>query len=75
MCDVTDRQQVYETARRVKQNVGVVTILINNAGIVHGRKLLEADDAMMEKVVNVCLNQAVQLLPSARLTAFHTFGP
>ncbi|XP_059481035.1 estradiol 17-beta-dehydrogenase 11-like [Neocloeon triangulifer] len=32
-CDVTDRQKVLELAKQVKQEVGPVTILINNAGI------------------------------------------
>jgi len=41
--DVTDRQQVYKTADIVRQEVGKVDILINNAGIVSGKSIL-ADD-------------------------------
>eukprot|EP00730_Choanoeca_flexa_P009613 TRINITY_DN12685_c5_g1_i2.p1 TRINITY_DN12685_c5_g1~~TRINITY_DN12685_c5_g1_i2.p1 ORF type:complete len:312 (+),score=82.84 TRINITY_DN12685_c5_g1_i2:70-1005(+) len=52
-CDVTDRERVYSLADTVRAEVGKPTILVNNAGIVTGKKLLEADDAMMEKVIQV----------------------
>ncbi|XP_072752932.1 short-chain dehydrogenase/reductase family 16C member 6-like [Anoplolepis gracilipes] len=32
-CDVSNREQVFEVTKKVKQEVGDVTILINNAGI------------------------------------------
>lgn len=47
--DVTDRALVYKTAK----DVGAVDILINNAGIVTGKKLLECPDELMEKTVQV----------------------
>ena len=34
--------------------MGHVTILINNAGIVTGKKLLECPDELMQKTVDVC---------------------
>ena len=46
-------QAVYAAAARTKTAVGVVTILINNAGIVTGKTLLECPDALMEKTVQV----------------------
>ncbi|EDQ87958.1 uncharacterized protein MONBRDRAFT_32991 [Monosiga brevicollis MX1] len=52
-CDVSDRDAVYALADKVRGEIGEVTMLINNAGIVSGKKLLEADDALMEKVVQV----------------------
>jgi len=37
----------------VKSKVGFVDILINNAGIVSGRKILDCSDAMMKKTMDV----------------------
>lgn len=51
--DVTDRNAVYKTADRVKEEVGDVTILVNNAGIVSGKSIMELDDKMVEKVFSV----------------------
>jgi all-trans-retinol dehydrogenase (NAD+) len=47
--DVANRELVYKTARAV----GRVDILINNAGIVTGKTVLESPDALMEKTVQV----------------------
>lgn len=54
--DLSDSQQIYETAEKVKQEVGDVDILINNAGIVSGRKLFECPDILMEKTMNINAN-------------------
>ncbi|XP_015928543.1 short-chain dehydrogenase/reductase family 16C member 6 [Parasteatoda tepidariorum] len=51
--DVTNREAVYKTASKVKEDAGVVTILINNAGIVQGKPILELDDKQVEKTMNV----------------------
>eukprot|EP00042_Codosiga_hollandica_P023815 m.96339 g.96339 ORF g.96339 m.96339 type:complete len:326 (-) comp51324_c0_seq1:92-1069(-) len=51
--DLTNREAIYATAARVKQEVGVVTILVNNAGIVTGKKLLEAADELIQKTFEV----------------------
>ncbi len=53
LCDVSDRSVVYEVAERVRDEVGDVEILINNAGVVTGRRLLEATDEQIEKVFGV----------------------
>jgi all-trans-retinol dehydrogenase (NAD+) len=47
--DVTDREKVYATAKAV----GRVDILVNNAGIVTGKSILECDDRLMEKTMQV----------------------
>ena len=44
-CDLTDREDVYEVAERVKAEVGTVDILINNAGIVSGSYFLDTPDS------------------------------
>ncbi|ROL48304.1 Epidermal retinol dehydrogenase 2 [Anabarilius grahami] len=48
-CDCSDREEVYRVANQVKREVGDVTILINNAGIVTGKKFMESPDALIEK--------------------------
>lgn len=53
VCDITDRHAVYETAERVRQEVGAVTILINNAGVVSGKKLMHTPDEKILLTMNV----------------------
>ncbi|XP_046581553.1 short-chain dehydrogenase/reductase family 16C member 6-like [Haliotis rubra] len=53
--DVSDRQAVYRTGEQVRQEVGDVTILINNAGVVTGKSLLESPDHMIERTFDVNL--------------------
>ncbi|RWS13213.1 epidermal retinol dehydrogenase 2-like protein [Dinothrombium tinctorium] len=52
-CDVSNRSNVYSTAKKVKEEVGDVTILINNAGIVFGKPFFELDDENIVKIFNV----------------------
>jgi len=51
--DITDRKKVYEVADCVKKDIGEVDILINNAGIVSGKSLLETPDERVVKVMEV----------------------
>jgi len=51
--DVSDNIRVYELAEMTKQDFGRVDILINNAGIVTGKSLLQASDEMLKKTVMV----------------------
>lgn len=51
--DVTDRQAVYATARQVEAGVGPVDVLILNAGVVSGGRLLEVPDEAVERVMAV----------------------
>lgn len=51
--DVSDKQSIYKNAETVKEEVGSVEILINNAGIVCGQTLLELPDYMIEKTYKV----------------------
>ncbi|KJE96023.1 epidermal retinal dehydrogenase 2 [Capsaspora owczarzaki ATCC 30864] len=52
-CDLSSRDDVYAMAARVKSEVGQVSILVNNAGIVTGRKLLDCPDPLIEKTFSV----------------------
>jgi len=42
-----------ESVGQVKSEVGYVDILINNAGVVSGRKILDCTDAAMRKTMDV----------------------
>jgi all-trans-retinol dehydrogenase (NAD+) len=53
VCDVSDRQEVYRVAEKVKARVGPVDIVVNNAGIVSGRRLLDIPDERIEAVFGV----------------------
>lgn len=52
-CDVSDPQCVYKTADRVRRDVGHVTLLVMNAGIVNGSKLLDLTDDQIRKCFEV----------------------
>lgn len=68
ICDVSDRRQVRQTGEMVKSEVGDVTILVNNAGVVFGKKLLELKDEQIERTFGVNLLAHVwttkQFMPS-----------
>ena len=53
ICDITNRQVVYETADRVKQEMGSVTVLVNNAGVVNGKNLMDIPDEKIIQTFNV----------------------
>ena len=55
VCDVTKKEEVYETASKVKDDVGNVDILVNNAGVVVGKNFLSCSDKEIEKTMNVNL--------------------
>ncbi|XP_005396144.1 PREDICTED: short-chain dehydrogenase/reductase family 16C member 6-like isoform X2 [Chinchilla lanigera] len=48
-CDCSSRQEIYRVAEQVREEVGDVTILINNAGIVTGKPFLDTPDHMVER--------------------------
>ncbi|NWT46764.1 RDHE2 dehydrogenase, partial [Chroicocephalus maculipennis] len=52
-CDCSNREEVYEQADKVRNEVGDVTILINNAGILLGKKFCDIPDADFEKTLRV----------------------
>ena len=53
LCDVSRRYSVYDTAKRVLSEHGPIDILINNAGVVSGRTLLELSDTEIELTFGV----------------------
>ena len=47
------RENIYQVAEKTKKDVGPVTILVNNAGIVSGTSLLETPDSKIVKTFEV----------------------
>lgn len=43
-CNLRDRTEIYKVAKKLREEVGEVTLLVNNAGIVTGKKLLDTND-------------------------------
>jgi len=56
VCDVTNRQLVYDTAAKVKKEVGIVDILDNNAGVVFAGMFFEVPDDKLQKTMEVNVN-------------------
>lgn len=54
-CDVTNREDVFKVAEKVKQEVGDVTILINNAGMVTIKTLLNYSNNELMRNLNLNL--------------------
>lgn len=52
-CDVSGRQDILDVAKRVKQEVGVVTILVNNAGIMPTHPLLSHTEEEIRKMYDI----------------------
>lgn len=48
VCDVSRRRDVYRAAEETRSTGGPVDVLINNAGVVSGRSLLELPDEQIE---------------------------
>ncbi|KAJ2710124.1 hypothetical protein H4R19_003902 [Coemansia spiralis] len=61
-CDVTDLEQVKGMADRIRAELGDPTMLVNNAGIVVGKLLLDMTDNEVDKVVNVNLTSHFHLI-------------
>jgi len=57
VCDVANKEMVYEIAARVLKEVGDIDILVNNAGIVGGKTFLETSDEILQRTMDVnCLS-------------------
>ena len=54
-CDVSNRHEVQELARRVREAMGPVSILVNNAGIMRAAPLMELEDSAIERMLGVNL--------------------
>ena len=54
-CDVTSRQEVENLKKKIRNELGPVQILINNAGIAPAASFIEMEDSLWEKVLKVNL--------------------
>ncbi|XP_015906214.1 protein dhs-3 [Parasteatoda tepidariorum] len=52
-CDVSNENQVEELADKVRRDVGDVDILINNAGVLPGKPLLELSSSQIKKTLEI----------------------
>ena len=55
VCDISDREKVYDLAGRVAREFGAIDILVNNAGIVKSHPFLEKPDELIERTIAVNL--------------------
>ncbi|XP_075600183.1 epidermal retinol dehydrogenase 2 [Balearica regulorum gibbericeps] len=53
VCDCSKRQDIYRVADQVKKEVGDVSILVNNAAVVTGKRFLDCPDSLVEKTMEV----------------------
>lgn len=51
--DISKKEEVYKAADVLRKDAGDVTLLINNAGVVSGRALLDTPDHLIERSFNV----------------------
>ncbi|ODV97175.1 hypothetical protein PACTADRAFT_66036 [Pachysolen tannophilus NRRL Y-2460] len=54
-CDVSNRKEVLKTSEIVKKEVGIVSLLINNAGITRGKSLIDLSFDDIEKTIQINL--------------------
>lgn len=52
-CDITNKEEVYRTAKAVQIEVGNVNLLVNNAGYVCGKTFLDLPDHEIERTFQV----------------------
>jgi len=52
-CDVSKREEVYETSKRTLAEAGSVDVLVNNAGVVSGKSFLELSDEAIERTFSI----------------------
>lgn len=52
-CDVRSRENVFQMADKIKKDVGTVTVLVNNAGIMPCKKFLAHEPEDIKKIFDV----------------------
>lgn len=53
VCNVGDSKTVYETAARVRDEVGRVDIVVNNAGVVSGKRFMDLPEEMVARTFQI----------------------
>lgn len=71
--DVTSREEVYRCAALVRQDAGRdVTMLVNNAGVVAGKRMLDCPDELMERTMKVNCHALFWVRTSSQLFSERT---
>lgn len=52
-CDVTSREKCFELAAKIKSDVGVVSILVNNAGIMPALTILQQSEQDIRRTFDI----------------------
>ncbi|CAF4548982.1 unnamed protein product [Rotaria sp. Silwood1] len=52
-CDLTNKENIYECAKKVQGTIGHVTMIINNAGVVSGKQLINCSDESIQRTFDV----------------------
>jgi all-trans-retinol dehydrogenase (NAD+) len=52
-CDLTNRENIYQCAKKVQETIGNVTMVINNAGVVSGKHIVDCSDASIQRTFDV----------------------
>lgn len=53
VCNLCNRNDVYKKAEILKQQIGKVSILVNNAGVANGKKFMDTPDELIIKTMDV----------------------
>ncbi|KAK0170616.1 hypothetical protein PV328_008449 [Microctonus aethiopoides] len=53
VCNLCNKEDVYEKAEIIKKEVGQISILVNNAGVVNGKKLMDISDELISRTMDV----------------------
>lgn len=53
LVDISDREAIYENAKKSIEIYGRVDLLLNNAGIVNSKNFFDCPDELMEKTMKV----------------------
>ncbi len=55
VCDISSRDEVFKLAAKIEKDMGPVSILINNAGIVNAAPVMEMPVETIEKIITINL--------------------
>jgi all-trans-retinol dehydrogenase (NAD+) len=55
ICDISDKDNIYWLAEKIKREFGLIDILVNNAGVVRSAPFLQKSDESIEKLLAVNL--------------------
>ncbi|CAF0756498.1 unnamed protein product [Didymodactylos carnosus] len=52
-CDLRNKEDIYRCAKIIRDTVGNVTMIVNNAGVVSGKTLMETSDELIQRTFDV----------------------